>query len=145
MPKKKKPVIRDTPNPKKTPVIPDQMESDGWRQTPVWSFSKFDPEINLPKGDINSCSFCEIAGHLRAYEGMAWKDIIAKEDRNHYVDIDKFQKFAVDRLRVLGMDEYESIFRFRLTGKNRLWGVKEGRVFLVLWWDPEHEICLSHK
>jgi hypothetical protein len=35
----------------------------------------------------------------------------------------------------------EDIFRFRLSGEKRLWGFRIGRIFHVIWWDPDHEVC----
>jgi hypothetical protein len=34
----------------------------------------------------------------------------------------------------------EEMFRFRLSGKKRLWGFRVGSVFHVVWWDPNHQV-----
>lgn len=52
---------------------------------------------------------------------------------------------AQTRLEELKLDDEEELFRFRLDGTARVWGIREGRVFKILWWDPEHEICPSNK
>jgi len=41
--------------------------------------------------------------------------------------------------------DLEEIYSLRLTGKKRVWGIKDGNIFRLLWWDPEHEVCPSHK
>ncbi len=52
---------------------------------------------------------------------------------------------AQSRLLHLKLDDEEELFRFRLDGESRVWGIREGRVFRILWWDPGHEICPSAK
>ncbi len=34
----------------------------------------------------------------------------------------------------------DELFRFRVGGQERIWGVRQGPVFLVVWWDAEHRI-----
>lgn len=33
---------------------------------------------------------------------------------------------------------------YRITAKERVWGLLVEDVFYLLWWDPEHEVCPSH-
>jgi len=40
-------------------------------------------------------------------------------------------------------DAVEDLFSLRLTGKKRLWGIRDRHVFKVFWWDPEHGVCPS--
>ncbi|HWD40203.1 MAG TPA: hypothetical protein VG944_15240 [Fimbriimonas sp.] len=35
----------------------------------------------------------------------------------------------------------ESLWSFRISGKERLWGLLVDEVFYVLWTDPDHKIC----
>ena len=39
----------------------------------------------------------------------------------------------------------DTIARFRLNGKKRLFGVVYGNEFHILWWDPEHAVWPSKK
>jgi hypothetical protein len=139
--KLKKIVYKTDPQTKKTiPGNKDQVARD----TPIWSFSIFDQDIALPIGDKETCTFCEIANHLKSYEGRTWGEIVGHAHRDHFIELDHLSRFAQDRLRLIGMykpDQYPEIFRFRFTGRRRLWGFKDGRMFKALWWDPEHEIC----
>jgi hypothetical protein len=32
------------------------------------------------------------------------------------------------------------LFRFRLAGEQRLWGVRSGRTFHIVWWDAGHDV-----
>jgi hypothetical protein len=40
----------------------------------------------------------------------------------------------------LGLDQYETVFRFRLGNKPRLWGYKIRAKFFIIWWDKFHQI-----
>jgi hypothetical protein len=39
----------------------------------------------------------------------------------------------------------ETMFRFRLSGEQRLWGFRNGRVFHIVWWDPDHQVYPTEK
>jgi len=46
----------------------------------------------------------------------------------------------------MGVCNYaDSIFSFALTNKIRLIGLKEGRVFYVIWYDPNHDFYPVNK
>lgn len=34
----------------------------------------------------------------------------------------------------------DTMFRFRLTGEQRLWGFRKRNVFHIVWWDPDHQV-----
>ena len=58
---------------------------------------------------------------------------------HHGMDVDVITREAQHRLMVL--DKYfDTIFRFRLGNRRRLWGFRILANFDVLWFDPEHEI-----
>ncbi len=134
---------RFDPQPQKSPKIPDQIESN--EKSPIWSFKLFDSQLELPNGSDTSSDFREICNHIKSYEGMTWNQILTRTDRDHFISVAKIKRFAQDRLQTIGLDEVETLVRFRFSGRNRLWGMKEGIIFRVLWWDPEHEICPSEK
>jgi len=37
------------------------------------------------------------------------------------------------------------MYAIRLSGKKRVWGIREGRLFSLVWWDPEHTVGPSEK
>lgn len=113
---------------------------------PVWQFQQID--LNHPtwgwkclKGDIVD----EVFNKLKNYETMLWKEIHANKDKNHHVSLDKLCKAAQDRLQELKLDDEDTLYRLRLTGTQRVWGVLRGHVFQILWWDPDHTVCPSPK
>lgn len=62
-------------------------------------------------------------GH-RKHHGMP-TDILAAEAQRRLIDIERWT---------------ETLFRFRLGNKRRLWGERVVAEFHILWFDPEHEI-----
>jgi hypothetical protein len=50
---------------------------------------------------------------------------------------------AQRRLVAIAQDDIDDLFSLHLGGKPRVWGVRDGSVLRLLWWDPEHEICPS--
>ena len=36
--------------------------------------------------------------------------------------------------------ETDTLISLRVTGKKRIWGVRDGSVLHLLWWDPQHEV-----
>jgi len=52
---------------------------------------------------------------------------------------------AQDRLAELRQDDRDELWEIRITSEARLWGIREGDRFYLLWWDPEHEVCPSSR
>jgi hypothetical protein len=52
---------------------------------------------------------------------------------------------ALRRLDAIGLADQTKISVLRLGGLPRLYGFRDGNVFHVVWWDPEHEIWPSEK
>lgn len=50
---------------------------------------------------------------------------------------------VLERLRDLQMDDIDALSRLRLGGTERLFGVRCGNEFSVLWWDPFHQVWPS--
>lgn len=87
--------------------------------------------------------FKEVLSKLRAFETMTWPEI--ERAGSHYVECSRLIKDAQVRLAELHLDDFDQLFSLRLQGKPRMWGLRIGNVFSVLWWDPEHAICPSIK
>jgi hypothetical protein len=83
---------------------------------------------------------------LSDMQKLSWNEIRAlttgKHKKNHDMPTESLCKEAKDRLGEIGLGDQESLFRFRLSGKVRLWGLFLGRrhEFHILWWDRDHEV-----
>ncbi len=116
-------------------------------QTPAWCLAIFDRDGAWGKSrcEMEEALWSEIYVKLRQYESMTWGFIYQDKKRNHDVAVESLIKEARDRLKELGLDDYDTLFRFRLSGEQRVWGIRDGRAFKLLWYDPDHEICPSLK
>ncbi len=76
---------------------------------------------------------------------MTWNDILRDRKRNHSVQKTELISEARKRLLKINQEDLDDLFRFRFSGKQRLWGIRQQQSFKLLWWDPDHEICPSAK
>jgi hypothetical protein len=81
---------------------------------------------------------------LHDFESMTWADVEGKTG-SHFVAYEKLCSETQTRLTKLQMDEQAQLFSARITGRIRVWGVRDIVIFRVLWWDPDHTVCPSLK
>lgn len=136
----KKPVAGISPNADKRPSA--EPEESG-KNSPVWRFSIMDFDGPFGCGDLTAQTAKGIHSKLSQFEGMNWNEI--ERSGSHNVSRDKLTKEAQERLKVLKQDDIDELFSLRLAGKERIWGIRERSVLRLLWWDPEHRVCPSHK
>ena len=92
------------------------------------------------------------------FENLELKDLIIKlidfsaynipqlkKANSHLVSIDKLVKDARNRIVQIEQDDLGDLFSLRLSGKKRIWCIKDKNILKILWWDPNHEVCPSHK
>jgi hypothetical protein len=48
-----------------------------------------------------------------------------------------------DRLIETQRDDVDELVNLRLSGVERVWGVRRGNACHILWWDPRHEVWPS--
>lgn len=86
---------------------------------------------------------------LQDFERMTLADIfIDGKKQNHGIDVASLSPLAKKRLDELHI-EAESLHSLRLGGKLRLYGILNGAVFSVIWYDDDHGdnstcVCRSH-
>ena len=114
---------------------------------PVWSIQHFDIQSDWGKGriEVPAHLWDDLFVKLRNYESMTWGEIMKDKDHNHSVAVTQLIPEAQERLKQLNQDDVDSVFRLRLSGKQRVWGIRDRQILKLLWWDPEHEICPSVK
>ena len=88
----------------------------------------------------------EILEKLGHWEKKTWAQVLTEDpDAQHDVEVPRLIKDAQDRLKKIHLEDYDSLFRFRFGGRERLWGIRQENIFYLLWWDPRHEVCPSTK
>jgi len=70
---------------------------------------------------------------------MTWTEILVNaRHQNHMIRADKICTDAQARLAAIGRGDTEMVLSLRVSAKERVWGILEGAVLRVLWWDPQH-------
>lgn len=142
--KPKTPKSKSIPAPSKTPKSNFIQSSND--ENPSWRFSKL--ELVAPFGwhTIQTKLLHDIREKLKHFESMTWQEItVVAKKQNHSIPVNKICKSAQIRLKELGLDDIESLISLRMTGEQRIWGIRQKSVLLLLWWDPNHQVYPSQK
>ena len=147
----KKPSAASSPQPAKLPAFakaPVEGKTPAaillpWRdERPSWRIAQLDV-IDDQYGwhKVSPAKMLYIREKLASYESMTWNEILADQDYNHHIDVNRVKDKGVrKRLDEMGL---ETVLRLRLTGAERIWGYRVGAVLHIIWWDPLHNICPS--
>lgn len=93
---------------------------------------------------MDNQTLLEVMGHLRDFESMKWAEI-EQGTGSHFVKKGSLIKKANDRLGQIKQDDVDELFSLRVSGKKRIWGIRDESVLRIIWWDPSHEVCPSVK
>ncbi len=130
-------------------IVHDPASED--HKTIVWQVSRIDHDGKWGwKGLCQNLFWEDIFPKLKDFESMTWHEIIAatKKSRgnlHHSIPKTSLHKDARDRLEQLNQDDIDKLFSLRLQGAHRIFGIKDGRVLKLLWFDPNHEVCPCKK
>ncbi len=136
------------------PSIENQIRTAGTNQHritntldhhPVWQLKIIDMEHKNWGWKNIQGQLQEVLSKLKDYETMQWKEIKSNNARDHAVETDKLNTEAKKRLQELKLDDVGQLYRLRLSGTQRVWGILDGYIFKILWWDPNHTVCPSAK
>lgn len=96
-------------------------------------------------GDSRLWDEKEIQEFKKSIETQTWGEAFGT-NIHHYQEVASFCKEAQVRWIQIGLEEYETAFRFRLAGKVRLWGYIDtaAYVFRAIWLDRKHQIYPVH-
>jgi len=108
---------------------------------PVWKVGRTDFGGPWCPKRMAEANLHQILDKLKSIENSTWPDI--ERGGSHFIPVSNVIKDAQARLRHLKLDDIDQLFSLRLTGAERLWGLRTNDVFSLLWWDPNHEICPS--
>lgn len=125
---------------------PTSKPAPAWgKQHLSWRFAKADPAGPWCFGDCTGPVLHDIIGKLTSFESMMIEELLGDTLKSYNVE-DIPTKEARQRLVDLRLDDQTALYRLRLTGTARLYGLMyEDAVFHVLWWDPDHEVWPSPK
>jgi len=126
---------------KKVPIIPDIKKKE---KSFLWSFSNLD--CAGPFGwDKCKChnKYLEILKRFKNFEGMNINDL--KKTYSHNIKVEKLSSEAQRRLRKIRLDDIDELYSLRITARERVFCRLINNIFTILWWDPDHQVCLSKK
>jgi len=148
--RKPSPISVSKPVPRRLLGIAHDGEGD---HHPVWRLSLLDAEYDGEwHWNIDKNTIVRIVPFLSEMERLTWNEIWNHQaggqrrrgSKHKLIPIDHLCDPAQRRAAELNLDEWEEMFRFRLAGPERLWGIlsdETPRVFYPVWWDPNHKIC----
>lgn len=108
---------------------------------PAWRVARI--ELVDPYGwhQIPTYKLLEIRDKLGGFEGQTWGDIIMRSQNNHhFMPVVKICAAAQERLSAIHMEDTDALFSLRLSGAERVWGILNNGILLLLWWDPFHSV-----
>jgi hypothetical protein len=85
-----------------------------------------------------------VVERLRNLETMTWTEIEAQRSSHGWNGIGDLCRDAARRLEELKLDDQEP-YQLQVTGSERVWGIRDGRTFGILWWDPDHSVFPTAK
>lgn len=145
MAKKRSPKNIIRPSLKKAPrIIEEPISTES--KTIVWHINIIDRYGNWGWNKVNKKIFWGyIFKKIESFESMTWSEIKKNKKSNHSIEVSKICHDAQNRLIEIEQDDIEELFSLRIGGKKRIWGIRDGRVLKILWWDPNHTVCPSFK
>lgn len=109
---------------------------------PVWHIGSLDVEGKWGWENIEKeFFFVNILPKIKNFESMFWNEILGR--KSHPIPTANLCKEAQKRLVDINLDDVEELVSLRLTGAQRIWGVRYSNILKILWWDPKHEVCPS--
>lgn len=145
--------IRQSPEPQKIVYVPNTEEFSN-ECSLTWCSSRTDVDGHWSWGEPRQWSVeeweQEIIPSFRVLEVLTWNEILNEQKvpvkggklvpRHHFQEIDSLDKEAQKRWFAIGLEEYDTAFRFRFGGRVRAWGIKLKGHFYLIWWERYHRI-----
>lgn len=115
-----------------------------YSERPSWRISQIEMMDPFGWHRIDPTSALYVREKLSQFESMTWSEIlIDAKKQNHSISVSDLCKAARDRLEAIQQEDVDELVSLRLSGRERVWGILEGGVLRLLWWDPEHQVCPS--
>ena len=120
-----------------------------------WRFHHMDSGDRWGLESIHDATLRRIVLEFRKYDSRTWGEILrdtrgkGRESRgnsSHPIPVASLSRDARHRLQEeLKMVEVSHLFSLYLSPKERIYGVRQGSVLDILWYDPKYEVCPSRR
>jgi hypothetical protein len=134
------PRLETIPNNDKNPRIGESVSS---HNIPIFKTELMDMEGPWGWSNFEIANIKHFLTRLFETQKLSWQELL--KQGSHHVQVIDLSSEAQKRLREIERDDWEELYSLRLSGKQRMWGLKEGAIFWMLWWDPHHQVCPSLK
>lgn len=108
-----------------------------------WQFSTMDLDGPFKFCGLRPETWAKILSVMKEWDKKTWAEVMG--GRDHFISVDALSDRAVKRLEEIERDDSDGIYSLHIGGESRFIGVRDRFIFQVLWWDPNHEVCPSHK
>ncbi len=130
----------------KDPALPPQYRISYDSEKVVWKLEILDPDgpWGWRSAAVDRDWWVEIFPKLKHFETMTWAEILRASggrrigNNHHPVAVENLSRAAQNRLKEIGLSEVWELFSLRLDGTKRIYGIRDGQVLKVLWYDPHH-------
>ncbi len=140
MPKKpKRATAKESPRGGKEPRTPPIRELE----PPQWSFVLVDIGAQWSFSNMKGPQLAKALRRLGEFEKMTWAAI--EQGGSHPIQVTEIISDARKRLVKIRQDDEDVLFSLRMSGKQRIWGIRDRHILRILWWDPNHEVYPSSK
>jgi len=143
MTKKKIPIAIISPDARKKARVDDKLiaEKDNIIS---WHIGSIDLDGDWAWSNVDSGNFIsEILPKVKNFETMQWSEILNRN--NHEIQVSQICRDAQKRLAEIKKDDTETLISLRLSGKERIWGIRYKNILKIIWWDPNHSVYPSDK
>ncbi len=140
----KEPVAAWEIEPKKVPRVVSPPTSYN-HVRPSWRVASM--ELVSPYGwhTVEGQKLRDIREKLAHFETLTWNEIlVAAKKRNHSIAVPDLSPEAQKRVEELGLG-LDEVVSLRLSGAERVFGYLDNGVLVLLWWDPNHQVCPSKR
>ena len=146
MPKNKKVKI-ERKGINKTLIPKEEVQTDHLNM--LFSFKYFDYEWDYSFKHIsNDKNRVErLLKHLVEFSSCTWNEFKQNKKHHHTCKLEKFTKKARDRFEYRNYQDVndDELFSLSLCNKERIYGIRTGRILNVIWYDKNHELYKSNK
>jgi hypothetical protein len=128
---------------------PRAIEGGRFKSNVTWCINKADIKDEWSWAEVRAWEQEEwveyIHPHLKQMEQITWAEVDklssgSGHKMHHGHEITDLVKEAQYRWKIIGLEEYDSVFRFRLGGTKRAWGYIVQSHFFMVWWERHHKI-----
>jgi len=137
----KRPRFKAEPKPQKR--VPEASPPDYLGLNPSWRLREMLWVDPFGWHSMNAADVAKVYGRLSTLERQTWREILQPSTgrrKHHYMPVDQICKSAREQLEEKRLDDTDALVSLRIGQTERVWGILQGGVLLVLWWDPDHLI-----